>query len=207
MNHRVLVLLGSIALTAGASHAQVVNGVSSSGSEATGYSPQPSVSVQQPEAVHVINFDSVSAPSLFNQTSALGSVGTVKFDGSSTAPKNGGAILNSGSSFGVSGFSAPNFLAFNCNAQLSNGGKPNIPEIVVFPTTVKDVRIRAGSGTGAGKTLKLFGIGPSGVEVKKITLAAALQTISFSKPLQRLLVSSETDACVFVLDDLQWADI
>ncbi len=40
---------------------------------------------------------------------------------------DGGAILDQCGSFGVSGHSPPNFLAFNTGSALSNGGVPRGP--------------------------------------------------------------------------------
>jgi hypothetical protein len=201
---RLSLCAAALALAGAASHAQVAGGMSASDMAPSAATALPQVRIA-PGATFLINFDTVGAPSVFSATSALAAVGTVKFDGSSVATKNGGAILNSGSNFGVTGFSAPNFLAFNCAATMSNGGKPDIPEIITFPRVVRNVSIRAGSGLSAGKNLKMFGIGPGGVQVREVVLAPAMQTVTFTKPLQRLLVSSETDACTFVLDDLKWS--
>src|SRR3954453_23286232 len=66
----------------------------------------------------VVNFDDVNAPCNFADTVALRRYHGVSFKGS---PKtlDGGAILNECSNFAVTGYSPPNFLAFNCNASLS----------------------------------------------------------------------------------------
>lgn len=200
------VIAASLVLVGGVAQAQVAGVDASAKAAASGYSAQPQVRVALPQAVHIINFDGVSAPSLFSQTSALASVGTIKFNGSSAFVNDGGAILNSGSNFAVTGFSAPNFLAFNCSATMSNGGKPSVPEIITFPKVVKNVSFRVGSGLAVGKSIKAFGIGPGGVQPKSITLTAALQTLSFSKPMKELLITSEDDACRFVIDDLKWSD-
>ncbi len=67
---------------------------------------------------------------------------------------DGGAILDEGSSFGVTGYSPPNFLAFNTGATLANGGTPQGPEDIYFDPPVSYVEILAGSS--AAGTIDMF---------------------------------------------------
>src|SRR5215211_3584187 len=64
----------------------------------------------------LIDFDDVTAPCRFDHTTALRNYHGVRFTGAS--PDNGGAILDECANFGVTGYSPPNFLAFNCGTTL-----------------------------------------------------------------------------------------
>src|SRR5580765_913075 len=93
----------------------------------------------------VVNFDDVNAPCNFNQTVALRRYHGISFKGSPRT-KDGGAILNECGNFDVSGYSPPNFLAFNCNAPLSDGGIPRLPETINLGTESSSVSLSLGSG-------------------------------------------------------------
>lgn len=156
-----------------------------------------------PEAVNTINFDSISAPSLFFETTALAAVGSVLFNGSSTSALNGGAVLDDLSGFGVTGYSAPNFLAFNCEATMLDGGVPKAPETIQFPTEVRSVSLKIGSGTSTGSVV-LWGIGSGGAERKSLSVSSGLTTVTFKKPLTHILIASAP--CTFVLDDIVYTN-
>lgn len=157
-----------------------------------------------PLAINVINFDAVSAPTLFLSTTALSAVGSVQFNGSSIQTLDGGAVLDQGSNFGVTGQSAPNFLAFNCETSMMDGGIPRLPEVVRFASEVSQVSLKIGSGLDVGAKVTMFGIGSQGVEKRVATLASALKTVKFSKPLTHVLMSA--GACKFVVDDIRFVN-
>lgn len=163
----------------------------------------PAPRIVLPEAVNTINFDSISAPSLFSETTALAAVGAVLFNGSSTSALNGGAVLDDLSSFGVTGYSAPNFLAFNCEASMLDGGVPKAPQTIQFPTEVRSVSLKIGSGISTG-TMVLWGIGSGGAERKSLSVSAGMATVSFKKPLTHILIASAP--CTFVLDDIVYTN-
>jgi hypothetical protein len=108
-----------------------------------------------------INFDvdadgnPINAPPIFVDTTRLttlySSLG-VTFAG--PGGNDGGAILNQGGNFGVNALSAPNFLAFNINSLLADGGIPQGPETVLFATPVDSVSIFGGDHVG-GVTLQM----------------------------------------------------
>lgn len=154
----------------------------------------------QPQLLNVINFDGASAPAFFSSTTALASVGGVSFNGSSLRPTDGGAVLDETSNFGVTGHSAPNFLAFNCGATMADGGTPMVPETIHFPSEVQRVSLRIGSGADVGAKLTIYGLGSQGAEKRTVTMAAALTTVAFRKPVSALLMIG--NACRFVVDDL-----
>jgi len=96
----------------------------------------------------IINFDTdafgnpIIARCGFSQTTALrdlySSLG-VTFAGA--APNDGGAILDECGSFGVPALSGDNFLAFNRNAQMQDGGIPTDPQIIIFDPAASVVSI------------------------------------------------------------------
>jgi hypothetical protein len=93
-----------------------------------------------------INFDDVDAPCSFLDTVALREEYadlSVHFHG--RGPLNGGGIVNQCGNWGVTGYSPPNFLAFNVPADYSDGGSPRPPEVIAFDTPVSHVEFKAGS--------------------------------------------------------------
>ena len=87
-----------------------------------------------------INFDDFQAPCVFASTTALRnryqSLG-VTFTGPGI--NDGGGILDECGNFGVSGYSRPNFLAYNPGARFSNGGIPRDPQTMHFDPPVSSV--------------------------------------------------------------------
>jgi hypothetical protein len=154
-----------------------------------------------------IDFDDQEEPCGFASTTRLtdryAALGVI-FEG--PGGNDGGAILDECGNFSVSGQSSPNFLAFNSNSQLEDGGVPRGPETIWFQTAVSEVQINAGSNSGAGQsiTMEAFDAGSNLVASATITLASNLQPIKVSaERIVRVVIS--TDATVFVLDDLTWA--
>ncbi|MEM7163837.1 MAG: hypothetical protein AAF581_00145 [Planctomycetota bacterium] len=101
----------------------------------------------------VINFDvdasglPIVAPVNFSSTTALTetySAWGVHFSGFATG--TGGGILNDGSSFGVPAQSGSNFLAFNRQANFSNGHLPTDPQQIHFDMPVSGVTISVAGG-------------------------------------------------------------
>jgi hypothetical protein len=152
-----------------------------------------------------IDFDDVSAPCSFFETSALraqySSQGVVFWG---NGPNDGGAVLNECSNFSVTGQSSPNFLAFNVGAGYSSGGTAGPPEFIrlLMPTTVSHLEIRAGTGLGTG-TLTLTGVRADGtvVATTTVTLVSALQTVAVNGPGMVGAIITST-AGFFVVDDL-----
>jgi hypothetical protein len=100
---------------------------------------------QAASSANIIDFDDASAPCNFSLTTAVReqyATRGVHFDG--PAALDGGAILDECGSFGVSGHSSPNFIAFNTGATLMDGGKPRGPQTIRFDFPLSSVRILAG---------------------------------------------------------------
>jgi hypothetical protein len=115
----------------------------------TGEDTDPDTSIDTgtgpPEEV-CIDFDESPQPCAFMNAQALRDeyedLGVV-FSGD--GPDDGGAVLDECGGFGVTGHSSPNFLAFNCDTELSDDGIPCPPEIIEFATPKSQVRFSAGS--------------------------------------------------------------
>jgi hypothetical protein len=128
-----------------------------------------------------IDFDNVQAPSLFSETTHLTELYSplgVHFSGPPTAvptapAKDGGAILNQLSDFGVNAYSGPNFLAFNREgvaALMSDGGIPKDPETILFDAPVSSVSIYAAGGNSSDTfTLAAYNAGNFLVATNSIT--------------------------------------
>ncbi|MFO0981451.1 MAG: hypothetical protein U1E76_06800 [Planctomycetota bacterium] len=156
-----------------------------------------------------ISFDDVPAPCLFKHATALRdeyqNLG-VHFRG--PASQDGGAILNECGGFSVQGYSPPNFLAFNVNSELSDGGVPRPPEEIVFDSVgVTEVSLGAGSSTSAGTllTLEAYDDADNLLDAEAIVLSADLQRLTVaSNGIARVVIA--TDAQVIVVDDLDFHD-
>ena len=107
--------------------------------------------VQAHATAVTINFDvdtignAINAPSLFASTTRLttlySSLG-VTFAG--PGGNDGGAILDQAGNFGVNALSGTNFLSFNINATMSDGGVPRGPETLMFSPPVTSVSVFGG---------------------------------------------------------------
>ncbi len=172
----------------------------------TGVQTAPTATPPPPGAV-VINFDDVGAPCSFGETVALRdqyAAQGVLFMG--PAPLDGGGILDQCSNFGVSGYSPPNFLAFNQNSNFSDGGIPRPPEIITFTNGAGYVQVNAGSGSGAGQivTMEAFDAAGSSLGSDSLTLAPTLDTLSITATGIAYVVID--GPAVFVLDDLAFLE-
>ena len=151
-----------------------------------------------------IDFDDVAAPCDFASTQPLRgqyAAQGVIFWGQDVS--DGGAILNECGGFGVTGYSAPNFLGFNSQALYSTGGVASAPEFMrlLLLTPVSHIEVRAGAGFEAG-TLTLIGVRSNGTQVASsaITLGPALQTVAVNGEgmVGAILMTSVS---AFVVDD------
>jgi uncharacterized repeat protein (TIGR01451 family) len=167
---------------------------------------QVSSAAEQSLGSTLINFDDLAAPCFFGSTVRLtnrySSLG-VTFAG--PAGNNGGAILDQCGSFSVSGFSSPNFLAFNSAATLTNSGVPCGPETLSFNPPVSRVSMLVGSSSYAGYTLTVQAFNASNVLASStnVILSSIMSPAVVSGAgITRVVVS--TTATVFVIDDLSF---
>lgn len=152
-----------------------------------------------------IDFDDGTQPCNFASTVALtteySALGVV-FSG--PGGNDGGAILDECGNFGVSGYSAPNFLAFNINSGLSNGGIPRGPETLTFSVAVDTVAINAGGASAGTITLECFDAGAASVGSQSIAGASALQPLSVTAAGQIASCRLSFTGTVAVFDDLTY---
>jgi hypothetical protein len=114
-----------------------------------------------------------------------------------------GAVLDECSGFGVSGFSPPNFLAWNCDATNFDGTRPALPAEIHFLNAVSEVSVKVGSFTAAGSSARLvaFNSAFAKIDVASTTLAANLKTLTVAAPEIRFVRLS--GPCVMVADDFR----
>jgi len=152
-----------------------------------------------------IDFDETPQPFGFMLTIALTDeyIGLgVAFSGPN--PGDGGGVLNEGGNFGVSGYSAPNFLAFNCDVEFMDGGTPRGPERLDFTVLVTTVSALVGSGSGAGSNLTLDAYDEAGnlVDSSNLILTDQMQELSVEAFAISYVVFGQEEPCVWILDDL-----
>jgi len=104
----------------------------------------------------VINFDTdafgnpITVPCAFAETTALRDLYAplgVTFAG--PAPNDGGAHIDTCGNFNFSPLSGDNFLVFNPNATLQDGGTPTGPQTLIFCPAASAVSIWAVGGSGS----------------------------------------------------------
>jgi len=160
-----------------------------------------------PGTAVTINFDDVQAPCGFADANCLtdqyASLG-VTFEGPDG--NDGGAILNQCGNFSVDGHSTPNFLAFNVDAGMGDGGLAKGPETLVFSPPVSNVvvSVAQGSDTPGELSIEAFDAQGGKLDAVTVTLSSHLTPVTVSAPgIVRVVVSSTAEA--FVLDDLTFS--
>ena len=149
-----------------------------------------------------IDFDDVGAACVFSSSyplraeyAALG----VTFAG--PGPLDGGAILDECGNFGVTGYSSPNFLAFNCGTNMANGGIPCTKETLTFSPEVMEVSMLIGHASGGTVTVTAFDVYHGEIDTEIVQMSSAMQLVTVSGS---CITSVEIDmtGTVLVIDDL-----
>jgi hypothetical protein len=190
----------AVVLWVGVAATQVENGVQSG----------PTAGLPSTAGVHAsvpgdIDFDDGTAPCNFDETVAL----TAGYSGlgvvfSGPGGLDGGAILNECGNFGVSGYSPPNFLAFNTGGMLSDGGIPRGPEMLAYSQVVDTVAINAGHDLAGTITLQCYDSGGASVGLQSVSGASALQPLSVTAAGQIASCVLRFTGAVAVFDDLTY---
>jgi hypothetical protein len=133
----------------------------------------------------------------------------VTFSGPSAL--DGGAILNQSGNFGVNARSTPNFLAFNRNSSMQNGGVPRDPETLTFSPPVSDASIYA-SGGGAATSFRMEAFDAGGSSLGFNTGASAIGayvqlSVASATPIARVVLTEIGGDPHFVYDDLNFTPI
>lgn len=136
-----------------------------------------------PAGARVIGFDDLfPAQAFFVNTTALRDRYAALDVTFSASGNNGGAILHEDSAFGVSGYSSPNFLAFNSQSTLQDGGIPTMPETLTFRRPVSHVQFNVGSSTGTSLEADAYDAEGHSVASLGIVAAQGLATVTLSAP-------------------------
>lgn len=152
----------------------------------------------------VINFDDFTAPCNFadtkrltNRYAALGAM----FAG--PGGLDGGAVVDQCGSFGVGGYSPPNFLAFNTGAGLNGGGVPRGPETLLFSNVVQNFQMKIGGGSGGTATLLAYDTNNTLLTSSSLTLSSTMQTMqAATSGIARVVISAT--GSVWVMDDVSF---
>ena len=105
--------------------------------------------------------------------------------------------------FGVAGHSSPNFLAFNLNALMSDGGIPRGPETITFTPLAASVTINSGHSSSGTITMECFDSSSASVGSDSIAGTSALAPLTVTASGIQSCVLSFTGS-VAVFDDLLW---
>ena len=152
-----------------------------------------------------LTFDDVTAPCGFADTGPLTTeyaLQGVTFAG--PVAGSGGAVLNSCSNFGVTGYSAPNFVAFNTGADYLPGGTAAGPETITFASPPSRVSMDVGTtNAGSGTATLVAYNGATQVGQQTITPGTTMASLSVSAPVITSVVLSFTTGAL-VMDNLSW---
>ena len=143
----------------------------------------------------------LAAPPIFSQASPL----TTFYASLGATWAGGGAVLNQNGGFGVSGFSAPNFLAYNSTANFNGGGAVQNSDTVTFATPQGTVSFLVGANAAPGLTFTAtaFDLAMNIVDLQPITLSPSLQLLTLSGSAIASVAYSSQNA-VFVIDNLNF---
>lgn len=161
------------------------------------------------QAATTIGFDDAVAPSTFANTVALTEAYAglgVHFAG--PAEKDGGAILDQDSSFGLGALSGRNFLAFNRQSGFSGGGVPQDPETILFDSLMATVSVYAAGGrTTDTFTMMAYDAADVLVDTDTITtLEWGLLSVSSPGGIRRVVLTQSGDHA-FIYDDLSFTGL
>ena len=162
-----------------------------------------------PAAAFTVNFDNVTAPCFFAGANHLqGKFGGAKFAGTHG---NGGAIMNECANFGVSNYSPPNFLGFNCNTFTLDGVTPKLPETIKLGRTDAQTgtTFYLASGESVGKSVHILASSADGLTSGYLDYPLAAEgtvfTVNFPANTIKLSSTNRHDpVCVMVVDDLNF---
>jgi hypothetical protein len=155
-----------------------------------------------PAGARVVNFDDVvDAPIAFGATPALrgryAPEGIVFFGPSS----DGGAILGLDSGLGTTGFSPPNYLAFDTSASLQGGGLARFPEIFFFRKPVRYVQFNVADPVGHPMAAEALDADNNSVAYQSFNTTPGMQTVVLEgRHIDAVLIT--TNGTQVVIDDI-----
>ena len=154
-----------------------------------------------------VNFDDAPSTCSFSDTVATTNEYAafgVTFSG--PGGNDGGAVLDECSNFGVTGYSSPNFLAFNTGASNSDGGVPQGPETMTFDPLINSLTLNCGANAGGTVTLECFDGGGASLGSDTINVSSVLSPLTVADSGIASCVVSFT-AALMVCDDLDFAQV
>ncbi|MCB2213309.1 T9SS type A sorting domain-containing protein [bacterium] len=138
-----------------------------------------------------IDFDDLDAPSLFNDQVPL----TTEYEDLGVVFQGLGEVLNDGGGFSVSGYSAPNFLAFN------TGVGANPPETLLFDPPITEISILGGHSSSVFIEMTAYNSGGGQVGYSSVTGTTAMQELSITgNDIVEVVLDFSGSVCCF--DDL-----
>jgi hypothetical protein len=163
----------------------IVNGLRIVGSGVPpGVVPGEPVEPVRPTNLVFIDFDDAPQPCSFLETTALRDAYLalgVSFSG--PAALDGGAILDLCGYFGVNGYSAPNFVAFNGAAPMLDGGLPAGPERMTFTSEVTTISVGVASPfTGGRAVLRAYDAAFTSIAIRSVSVTSVMKTLSVAAP-------------------------
>lgn len=152
----------------------------------------------------VVNFDDVqNAPVTFASTYPLHDEYEgygIYFEGPGDG---GGALLDEGAGFPVTGYSPPNFLAFNTSLTMANGGIPQGPEHIFFNPPVSYVEILAGCADAGTVDMFAYDEEDNLLDFDQIVASGPMQLLTVTG--ERIeKVTIQFTGNILVLDDLSF---
>lgn len=115
-----------------------------------------------------------------------------------------GAVLDACSNFDVSGYSPPNFLAWNCIANNLDGTTPDLPEVIQFSTPVSNFSCTIGTGLDTGTAvIAALDAGFNVIDFDSVAVSPTMQLLQVSgnRNIKYIYVIGP---CTLVMDDLQF---
>ena len=170
-------------------------------------------------SVTTVTFDTdtsgnpIAAPELFINATALTELYApwgVHFSG--PGGNDGGAILEVGGGSLGPAYSHPNFLAFNEQATLGDGGTPQGPETITFDTLVTEASIYAGASFSSNAfKLEAYDAGDTLVVTDTADHVSGFQwaklQASWSPGIKRVVLTETTADHTYLYDDLSFTTI
>lgn len=154
-----------------------------------------------------INFDDMAAPPTLGEAQPL----TTQYSAQGVTFSGSGAVLNQDADFMVTGFSAPNFLAYS-NQTIIGFGTPGQTtsmgsDTLLFSTPLSAISFFAGSGPvlSAGSTLDVNAFNGMGALVasQSLVLTSNLQQVSLTgMSITRVQLGVDDELAAFVIDNL-----
>ncbi|MCO4769669.1 MAG: PKD domain-containing protein, partial [Deltaproteobacteria bacterium] len=143
-----------------------------------------------------INFDDVSRPCVFSSAPVM----TTEYSSQSITFSGGWEGLNQCGNFGVSGHSAPNFLAWN----LGIGGQ-SATETLTFSQDANSIGFLIGTPQGGSASITAYDAAGTALQTVSRSLSGTVQSVNLTATGVRSLTITVPGGSYGVLDDLTYS--